>query len=107
MKRTTYAFALLPVLGALVIAGCGGSSGSSSSESTNKEAASGSSGAGKSVTSSSSAGGEMTLTGAEVSGLGTVLVDSEGLTVYEFAKDKGTTSSCYGACEEGWPPVTG
>jgi predicted lipoprotein with Yx(FWY)xxD motif len=103
VKRTTYAFALLPVLGALVIAGCGGSS---SSESTNGEAASGSSGASKSVTSSSAAGGEMTLTGAEVSGLGTVLVDSEGLTVYEFAKDKGTTSSCYGACEEGWPPVT-
>ena len=37
---------------------------------------------------------------------GTVLVDSEGFTVYEFAKDKGTTSSCYGECEEGWPPVT-
>ncbi len=48
----------------------------------------------------------MTLTGSEVSGLGTVLVDSEGLTVYEFAKDRGTTSSCYGACAKGWPPVT-
>jgi predicted lipoprotein with Yx(FWY)xxD motif len=35
-----------------------------------------------------------------------VLVDSEGFTVYNFAKDEGTTSSCYGACEEGWPPVT-
>jgi predicted lipoprotein with Yx(FWY)xxD motif len=22
-----------------------------------------------------------------------------------FAKDEGTTSSCYGACAEGWPPV--
>ena len=48
----------------------------------------------------------MVLTGAEVSGLGTVLVDSEGFTVYEFAKDQGTASSCYGACEEGWPPLT-
>jgi predicted lipoprotein with Yx(FWY)xxD motif len=93
VKRTTYAFALLAALGALVIAGCGGGGGSSSSESTSSEAGGGSS-------------GEMTLTGAEVSGLGTVLVDSEGLTVYEFAKDKGTTSSCYGACAEGWPPVT-
>jgi predicted lipoprotein with Yx(FWY)xxD motif len=35
-----------------------------------------------------------------------VLVDSEGFTVYSFAKDKGTTSSCYGACAETWPPVT-
>jgi predicted lipoprotein with Yx(FWY)xxD motif len=35
-----------------------------------------------------------------------VLVDSEGFTVYSFAKDQGTTSSCYGACAEAWPPVT-
>ncbi len=48
----------------------------------------------------------MTLTDAEVSGLGTVLVDSEGFAVYEFAKDTGITSSCYGPCEKGWPPVT-
>jgi predicted lipoprotein with Yx(FWY)xxD motif len=34
-----------------------------------------------------------------------VLVDSSGMTVYDFHKDKGTTSSCYGACEQGWPPV--
>jgi predicted lipoprotein with Yx(FWY)xxD motif len=34
-----------------------------------------------------------------------VLVDSEGLTVYSFANDRGTTSSCYGACAEAWPPL--
>ena len=97
MTRTTYAFALLAALGALVIAGCGGGGGSTTSEggsAANEQPASGSS------------EGETTLTGAEVSGLGTVLVDSEGFTVYEFAKDNGTTSSCYGACEENWPPVT-
>ena len=92
MTRTTYAFALLAALGALALAGCGGRGGSTSSEE-----AGGSTG---------SEGGATALTGAEVSGLGTVLVDSEGFTVYEFAKDQGTTSSCYGACEEGWPPVT-
>jgi predicted lipoprotein with Yx(FWY)xxD motif len=42
---------------------------------------------------------------ASISGLGTVLVNSEGLTVYMFAKDNGTTSSCYGACAQNWPPV--
>jgi predicted lipoprotein with Yx(FWY)xxD motif len=94
VTRTTYAFALLAVLSALVIAGCG-SSGSSTESSSAGEAS-----------GSSSSGGGMALTSAIVSGLGTVLVDSEGLTVYEFAKDKGTTSSCYGACEKGWPPVT-
>ncbi len=94
MTKTTYAIALLGVLGALAFAGCGGGGSSSTSGGSEKSA------------SSSSEGGGMTLTGAEVSGLGMVLVDSEGFTVYEFAKDKGTTSSCYGTCEEGWPPVS-
>lgn len=97
MTRKTYAFALLAAIGALALAGCGGGGGSSTSESSS---------AGNEQPASGSSGGGMTLTGAEVSGLGTVLVDSEGLTVYEFAKDKGTTSSCYGECEENWPPVT-
>jgi predicted lipoprotein with Yx(FWY)xxD motif len=48
----------------------------------------------------------MTVGTSEVSGLGTVLVDSEGMTVYELTEDKGTTSNCYGGCEAEWPPVT-
>jgi predicted lipoprotein with Yx(FWY)xxD motif len=90
MKRTTLAFALLAALAALVIAGCGGGSSSSSS-------------------SGSEAGGEIsggtTVGSTEIEGLGPVLVDSEGMTVYEFTEDSGTTSSCYGGCEEEWPPV--
>ena len=87
-RVTTALFSL--VVFALVVAGCGGSS-SSSSTSTASE------------TSASSGGG--TVSAAEISGLGTVLVNSEGMTVYMFAKDQGTTSSCYGTCEQGWPPV--
>jgi predicted lipoprotein with Yx(FWY)xxD motif len=41
-----------------------------------------------------------------VAGLGTVLVDSNGMTVYEFTEDEGTTSVCYGGCEAAWSPVT-
>lgn len=89
LSRVTTALFLLAAL-VLVVAGCGG--GSSSSTSTSSETA-------------ASGGGETTVSTGEVSGLGTVLVDSEGLTVYKFAKDKGSTSSCYGACEQGWPPV--
>jgi len=40
------------------------------------------------------------------SGLGRILVDAKGRTLYLFEKDKGTTSSCYGACASGWPPYT-
>jgi predicted lipoprotein with Yx(FWY)xxD motif len=40
------------------------------------------------------------------SGLGKILVDTKGRTLYLFEKDQGTTSSCYGACAGGWPPYT-
>jgi predicted lipoprotein with Yx(FWY)xxD motif len=38
--------------------------------------------------------------------LGHILVDSRGITLYDFPKDKGTSSSCYGACAALWPPLT-
>jgi predicted lipoprotein with Yx(FWY)xxD motif len=37
--------------------------------------------------------------------LGTVLVDGKGRTLYLFEKDKGSASSCYGACASVWPPA--
>jgi predicted lipoprotein with Yx(FWY)xxD motif len=89
MSRSRVTALLSLVVFALVVAGCGGSSSSSTSTA--------------SETSASSGGG--TVSAAEISGLGTVLVNSEGMTVYMFAKDQGTTSSCYGSCEQGWPPV--
>ncbi|MGN6276196.1 MAG: COG4315 family predicted lipoprotein [Solirubrobacterales bacterium] len=95
MSRSRLTIAMLSLVAfALVVAGCGG--GSSSSNTTTTSEAS---------ENSASSGGEGTVSSGEVSGLGTVLVDSEGMTVYTFAKDKGSTSSCYGACEQGWPPV--
>jgi len=118
----TYSLALLGVLAALAlgVVGCGGG-GDSTSESSNagvKESAvgEGSSGAGNRYGASSAsedAGAEAV--GAEsgaavvslgsVQDLGMVLVDSNGMTLYDFHKDKGTTSSCYGPCAEGWPPL--
>jgi predicted lipoprotein with Yx(FWY)xxD motif len=38
--------------------------------------------------------------------IGRILVDSKGITLYDFVKDKGTTSACYGACAALWPPLT-
>lgn len=133
MTRKTHAFALLAVLAvaALVVAGCGSSSGSttsaSSSGSSNENASSEESSSGygnrygsgsesesESKSASASASSE-SAAGAEsgagvvslgnVQKLGMVLVDSNGMTLYDFHKDKGTTSSCYGPCAEGWPPM--
>ncbi len=91
MTRSRLATALFSfVVLALVVAGCGGgSNGNTATASEN---------------SASGEGGD-TVSAGSISGLGTVLVDSEGLTVYMFAKDTGTASSCYGACAQSWPPV--
>jgi len=40
-----------------------------------------------------------------VAGLGTVLVNGQGLTVYIFEPDKHATVTCTGACASVWPPV--
>jgi predicted lipoprotein with Yx(FWY)xxD motif len=36
---------------------------------------------------------------------GPILVDSKGITLYDFVQDKGTMSTCYGASAALWPPV--
>ena len=37
--------------------------------------------------------------------IGRILVDGKGITLYDFVKDKGPTSACYGACAALWPPL--
>ena len=43
---------------------------------------------------------------AKISGI-TVLTNASGLTLYWFAPDTATTSTCTGPCTAYWPPVTG
>lgn len=83
--------AALPLV-ALAVAGCGGGSDSSS--------ASAASGPPKTTS-----GQAATVGTAQVSGLGTILVDSQGRTLYLFGADSGTKSACSGACATAWPPL--
>src|SRR4051794_24143989 len=46
-----------------------------------------------------------TLGVANAGGLGRILVDSRGRTVYLFQKDAGTKSACSGECAAAWPPL--
>ena len=39
------------------------------------------------------------------SGLGRILVDARGKTLYRWAHDKGHTSTCNGDCAQYWPPL--
>ena len=45
------------------------------------------------------------LVGPQPTSLGTVLVDGEGRTLYEFAGDSQNKSACTGACAQNWPFV--
>jgi predicted lipoprotein with Yx(FWY)xxD motif len=53
------------------------------------------------------AGADGTVALSEDAGLGPILVDAEGRTLYLFEKDdQGDESSCSGACAQEWPPYT-
>jgi predicted lipoprotein with Yx(FWY)xxD motif len=43
--------------------------------------------------------------GTAKTALGTILVDSQGRTLYLFTHDSGTTSMCSGPCATAWPPL--
>ena len=62
-------------------------------------------GASASPTPSKATAGQLATLGVANSGLGRILVDSQGRTLYLFQKDSGTTSTCFGACAAAWPPL--
>lgn len=108
MNRKTLALALLAAgVLALVAAGCGSGSSSSTtgsgSESSGAESASGEKEPVKAAPNAEE--GTTFVSLGNVSGLGMVLVDSKGMTLYEFQKDQGGESSCYGECAKAWPPL--
>ena len=116
MRKALLIPGALAVVTALVIAGCGGSSGSGT--------AGASSGGGMYGTPAGGAKEETAVTAASrealpataatpvslgsAAGVGKVLVDAEGMTLYYFEKDQkgGGKSKCSGACAEAWPPLT-
>jgi predicted lipoprotein with Yx(FWY)xxD motif len=102
--------ALVAVVSPVVLAGC--SSSSSSPTTTSRPSTT------PSTVSTPTTGGSTAVTAGggtpaiyevktgQVKGLGTVLVDGQGLTLYLFVPDKQSgTSTCYNACAQGWPPL--
>jgi predicted lipoprotein with Yx(FWY)xxD motif len=79
---------------AVVVAGCGGSSSGT---------AGGGSAYGNAKPAPKTATGTVSTRETK---LGRILVAANGRTLYLFEKDKGTTSSCNGACASIWPPLT-
>jgi predicted lipoprotein with Yx(FWY)xxD motif len=87
-RRLTFiASAAAVLLASLAFAGCG-SGGSSTAQAAPKTAS-----------------GQSATVGVANTGLGNVLVNSAGMTLYMFAKDTGSQSTCTGACAQNWPPL--
>jgi predicted lipoprotein with Yx(FWY)xxD motif len=76
-------------IAALVLSACGGYGGASSSQ----------------PASSSSSVTAVASIGVRSTPLGQILVDQNGMTLYLFEADTGTTSTCTGGCLDNWPPV--
>jgi predicted lipoprotein with Yx(FWY)xxD motif len=96
VKRTICALCVFGAIAA-VIAGCGGGGDSTTAS-------------GGTQVSSQEDSSIAVVSAAKVGNVGTVLVDSEGRTLYDFHKDKRSlysafSSACYGACAEEWPPL--
>jgi predicted lipoprotein with Yx(FWY)xxD motif len=119
VSKSYPAIAVVALVLGLVVAGCGGGGGSSTSsgeaEGGGSEAAS-SGGrygskeetAGTNGAESSGGGAVAVISLGGAAGVGKVLVDPKGMTLYYFQKDqKGSgKSKCEGACAGAWPPLT-
>jgi predicted lipoprotein with Yx(FWY)xxD motif len=105
VSKSIYAFALLAIATALVVAGCGGGGSSTSSGSSSAYGSGGGSTTSEQKPAAAETGEAATISLASGGDLGMILVEGKGMTVYDFHKDKGGTSSCYGACAQAWPPV--
>ena len=73
---------------ATVAAGCGGGGATAASSAPPKTAS-----------------GQAATVGISSTGIGQILVNSQGRTLYLFQADQGTKSACTGACAGAWPPL--
>jgi predicted lipoprotein with Yx(FWY)xxD motif len=87
--------------GALLLAGCGGDDDDSGDEAAAPAAAAPTT----TAQSAKSGGGAGTTIKTSDSQYGQVLFDGDERAIYYFDKESGSTSECYGACAEAWPPV--
>lgn len=98
---------VLTVAAGLLVVGCGGG------DESDDDSAGGGVGYGSAApattTDDSEAASEPARPGTEItvadSDYGRILFDGSEQAIYLFDKERGSTSECYGACAEAWPPV--
>ena len=90
-------------LAAIAVAGCGADDTGGSGPAGGYGGAP--AGAGQDLAPAGTGAGAATV-GLAKTGLGDVLVDGRGRTLYLWKADNGTRSACDGACASAWPPLT-
>jgi len=109
-RRAALARVGIPAIGglaaiALAVAGCGGSLGAQGGSAYGGGTSQSTAAASAPAAPASNGSGAASITLAN-SDLGKILVNSKGQTLYLFQADKGSVSTCSGACASAWPPVT-
>jgi len=100
MKRLLALFCVL-LLGA-GLAACG-----DDDDSTSASASSSTTATTEAATSTTAAAASGATVAVADTGLGKVLVDGRGMTLYLFEPDTAAKSACTDACAQTWPPLTG
>lgn len=103
MPTLTRRPALAVIAFAFVVAACGGA-GASTAPSTAPTTAPSEAPSEAASAAPSAATGEATIALAD-SSLGMIIVDAEGKTLYGFTADTAGETTCYGQCEQNWPPL--
>jgi predicted lipoprotein with Yx(FWY)xxD motif len=101
-RQSANALVVAVLLGAGV-AGCGGGSSSTSTGSSTKSTTTSLPPVAKPPPNAEE--GTVFVSLGSAAGLGQVLVNSEGRTLYAFSSDSPKGSICDGACEKAWPPL--
>jgi len=82
---------IVAIAGAMLLSAC--------ADKTDANSGSGGSG------SSSGGSGSVTVSSKSVSGVGDVLVDSDGMTLYYLKTETSGKIMCTGSCADAWPPL--
>ncbi len=99
-KRTTL-FGVLALTLAILLGACSGGGGTSQGGYAPGQPASGP----PPVSPSAVAGSTAQIGTRSIPGIGAVLVNSEGLTLYHLTTDTSTKTTCTGGCAKAWPPL--
>ncbi|MDE3070135.1 MAG: hypothetical protein KGJ43_05345 [Acidobacteriota bacterium] len=106
MRRTSAA--LLAALALPLVAGCGSSAktnGSTTTATTSAASAAPTTSATSAAAQKPASGPAVKISTATVTGLGTILVDAQGRTLYTFAPDHAAKVTCVSSCALVWPPA--